>query len=635
MCATSFAQSQSFEVVSPDGNQKINVYVGKENADAPLQINYATFYKGQPVVLKSRMDLTVDNYVWENALGKRWKQPRRWFDDLELFSVEKKHYKNTWQNKFGERSSVTENYNGVILHFVKNNGSEYRLDIEVRAYNEGVAFRYILPMHPEAIFHRVKADNTEFAFPVGTQIWHAMWAQARYKFIPLCDMEDESERPATLKISEGLWAAIGEAGLIDFSRGKFKLSQRRANCLEMSLNDNGTDIVTPQALPWRLIMAAESAGGLLENNDLYLHLNEASQIEDESWIVPGKIMRETRLTTENSIAIIDFCAKHNIKYLLYDWKWYGPSFDFASDAREVVAPIDMPYVIEYGKSKGVGIWVYVNQHALQKQGGEELFSVYEDWGLAGVKFGFVQCGSQLWNDWLHKLVRTAADHHIMCNIHDEYRPTGYSRTYPNLMTQEGICGNEEFPAASNNTILPFTRGLCGAGDYTVCYFDPRLVNTTHAHQLALPVVMFSPLTTLYWYDYPERIVEVPELEFFDNVPTVWDDTKVVDDAMGEHIAIARRSGSEWFLGVLNGDEAYVETIATKFLEAGKAYVASVYTDDESVETETHVKCAKYIVYGWDNMTFNLVAGGGAAVQFNPASAADLKAYPKLKLNAKL
>ena len=228
---------------------------------------------------------------------------------------------------------------------------------------------------------------------------------------------------------------------------------------------------------------------------------------------------------------------------------------------------------------------------------------------------------------MHGLVRAAAENHILVNIHDEYRPTGYSRTYPNLLTQEGICGNEEWPSATHDTQLPFTRMLCGAADYTVCYFDPRLKNT-HAHQLALPVMYFSPLQTLFWYDTPDRIRETPELEFFDRVPTVWDETRVVDDHIGVTAAIARRSGSDWYLGVLGNDQAQSLRLTADWLAPDTPYVMTVYTDDPSVDTATHVAVRKFIVRQGDVLPFSLLPRGGAAASFVPASKADLKQYRK-------
>ena len=625
--------AQSFTVTSPDSRNAAKVEVTK-NASGNTEITYSFRHCGQDVILPSSLDLTVDNHTWEMATGKR-SVPKldKWFDNLILSGTETYARDTTWHNAFGECSMVRDACNGLILHFVKNDSSECSLDIEFRAYDEGIAFRYILPMHPTALYHRIKAENTEFRLPGGTYAWHAAWAQSGYNRLPLENWPEDAERPLTLELPGGLYAAVGEAAVVDFPRGKLRLSATKPNTIVTSLNDDATDLVTPYNFPWRYVMAAGRLGALLENNYMVLNLNEASKIADESWIRPGKIIRETRLTDANSKACIDFAAKHNMQYILYDWKWYGPSFDFASDATEVVVPFNMEEIVEYGKARGVGIWVYVNQHALQKQG-RHLFETYRKWGLAGVKFGFVHFTSQHWADWVHGLVRDAADNRIMVNIHDEYRPTGYSRTYPNLLTQEGICGNEEFPSATHNTILPFTRMLCGAADYTVCYFDPRL-KTTHAHQLALPVMYFSPLQTLYWYDTPARIKETPELAFFDAVPTVWDETRVVNDDIARSAAVVRRSGDSWFLGAIACDEGAGLTFGASFLKDGTKYLMTLYSDDPAVDTPTKVAVRKFIVSSTSILNFRLLPKGGAAAIFTPATPADLRVTKALKKNTVL
>jgi len=167
---------------------------------------------------------------------------------------------------------------------------------------------------------------------------------------------------------------------------------------------------------------------------------------------------------------------------LFDWKWYGPVFTFESDATKVVAPLDMPGIIQYAKEKGIGIWLYCNLQGLYAQS-DSLFKIYNEWGVKGVKFGFVQAGSHRWTTWIEEMFKKAAENKIMVNVHDDWRPTGEQRTWPNLMTAEGSRGNEEMPDATHNTVLPFTRFICGAADYTICYYDKR-IKTTHAHQLA-------------------------------------------------------------------------------------------------------------------------------------------------------
>lgn len=180
-----------------------------------------------------------------------------------------------------------------------------------------------------------------------------------------------------------------------------------------------------------------------------------------------------------------------------DAGWYGPEMKMSSDATTVSPDkdLDISALCKYAESRGIGLMVYVNQRALVQQL-DSLLPLYKKWGLKGIKFGFVQIGNQHWSTWLHDAVRKCAEYEMMVDIHDEYRPTGFSRTYPNLMTQEGIRGNEEMPDATHNTILPYTRFLAGAGDYTLCYFNSRVKNTK-AHQLAMAAVYYSPLQFMF------------------------------------------------------------------------------------------------------------------------------------------
>ena len=390
------------------------------------------------------------------------------------------------------------------------------------------------------------------------------------------------------------------------------------------------DVVTYYATPWKIVMAADKPGELLEHNDIIQNLNPPCEIADAAaWVKPGKIMRETTITTEGAIATIDFCAAHNIPYMLFDWQWYMPCTSHDGDATKVVAKLDMPRVIAYGKEKGVGIWVYVNQHALMKQM-RELFPLLREWGIVGVKSGFVQYASHRWATWMHDMVRLAAENHLLMNIHDEYRPSGFSRTYPNLLTQEGICGNEEFPDATHNVTLPFTRMINGAADYTICYFDKRL-KTTHAHQLAASLVFYSPLQTIFWYDKPSFYHGEPEMEWFENLQTVFDDTKVLDGAPGKNITMARRKGQEWFVAAMTNNEGSEEEIPLTFLDKEKNYLACIYTDGgEKIKTSTQVKCTYLLVNASQTMKFQLKPSGGAAIRLVPIDRQEMKKYKKYK-----
>jgi alpha-glucosidase len=345
-------------------------------------------------------------------------------------------------------------------------------------------------------------------------------------------------------------------------------------------------------------------------------------------------MREVILSTKGAKDLVDFAVKRHLQYIHFDAGWYGAEESPASDATHVnVDPrrnpkndLNLQEVIRYAKQKGIGVWLYVNHLALEKQL-DTLLPLYEKWGISGIKFGFVNVGSFYWNKWLLDAVKKCAAHHLMVDIHDEYRPTGFSRTYPNLLTQEGIRGNEEFPDATHNTILPFTRFLAGAADYTICYYQrpemkpgfpaSRYLKTTSAHQMALSVDYYSPLQFMYWYDKPEDSHNEPELEFFDHIPTVWDDTKVLDGEIGKFITIARRSGNNWFVGSITNDDARDIKINCSFLAPGKKYKATIYYDDPDAPTRTKVSLKKIIVDASTVLDSHLLPSGGQAIWIRP------------------
>lgn len=611
--ASSKEKNNSWELQSPDGKVSVAFYqeFGKKGES---HLYYNVNYQGKVAMEKSELDIVLDNHLSELAMAIKPDADYHFARDMKFVSRNDTAVDTRWHNAFGERSTVSDHYNQSSFLFEKQNKPGYRLQIDIRAYNEGVAVRYHFPMNPKGLYYSILSENTEFAMPQGTKAWYHRWAQAPYELLPLKNWNDESERPLTCELSDGLYAAIGEAGMVDFSRMKLKLKEGKQGTLVSSLYEP-VDQITPFSTPWRYILLGENPGDLLENNDLVLNLNAPCKIENTDWIKPGKIMREISQTNENSKAQIDFSAQNGIDYLLYDWKWYGPAFDFASDARTVSIPLDLQKWIDYGKEKGVGVWVYVNQQALLTQM-KEIFPLYKKWGIKGVKFGFVQVGSHRWTEWLHEAIALAAENELMVNIHDEFRTTGENRTWPNIVTVEGIRGNEEFPDATHNTVLPFTRFVGGMGDYTICYMDKRL-KTTHAHQLALGVVYFSPLQTIYWYDKPEILTGIPETDFFKNLPTVWDETKVLAGEIGKYAVLARRSGENWFIGAITNNQARELPILLDFLPEGKTYAAEIYSDEPSLNTSTNVKKEIREVSKNSQIDARLVSSGGMAIRLSP------------------
>ena len=592
------------------------------------KLTYRLDYAGKQVVEEGELGVNIDNHLVESAMGIPVDTNRVWTKGMEVTSVEHRSEDNTWKTVYGEYSQIRDHYNEMTLHLMKggkhdNSGNgydkrqQYLFDIIVRAYDEGVAIRYHFPEATNGLFMHITDDLTSFRFAPGAEAYHYAWAQSHANKVKLLKSEaawkEEAERPLTLHLANGLYAAIGEATLTDFVRGKLKLKADHE--LKMAMFDSA-DIITAYDMPWRFIMVGEKAIDLINNKQLVLNLNAPCQIADTSWIKPGKAFRVCRLDMKTCLAGVDFCVDRGLQYIELDAGWYGPEMKMSSSALKVLESrdIDMPKLCAYAKSKGVGVWVYVNQRALYQEL-DQILPLYEKWGISGIKFGFVQIGSQEWTTWLHQAVRKCADHHIMVDIHDEYRPTGWSRTYPNLMTQEGIGGNEEMPDAEHNTILPFTRFLCGPADYTPCYFNGRVKNTK-AHQLAMPVVYYSPVTFLYWYDLPNAYKGEQELDFWKYCPTVWDESKALQGEIGEFVVQARRSGDDWFVGAMTGLQARDITINTAdFLQKGKKYRVEMYNDAPMLNTRTKVASTVQTLKAGKVLKLHLQPSGGAALRF--------------------
>ena len=590
---------------------------------------YHLDYAGKQVVEEGELGVNIDNHLVESAMGIPVDNSKVWTQGMEVIKVERAAKDEIWNPIYGEYSSIRDHYNEMVIHLMKggnhdNSGNgydkrqQYLFDIIVRAYDEGVAIRYHFPEATNGLFMHITDELTSFRLAPGAEAYHFAWAQSHANKVKLLKSEkawkEEAERPLTLQLANGLYAAIGEAALSDFVRGKLRL--KADNELQMSMFQSA-DIITAYDMPWRFIMVGEKAIDLINNKQMVLNLNAPCQIADAGeWIRPGKAFRVCRLDKKTLYESVDFCVDRGLQYIELDAGWYGPEMKMSSSALKVAdnRDFDMAELCAYAKSKGIGVWVYVNQRALYQEL-DRILPLYQKWGISGIKFGFVQIGSQEWTTWLHNAVKKCADYHLMVDIHDEYRPTGWSRTYPNLMTQEGIGGNEEMPAADHNVVLPFTRFLCGPADYTPCYFNGRVKNTK-AHQLAMPVVYYSPVTFLYWYDLPNAYKGEKELDFWKHCPTVWDESKALAGEIGEYIIQARRSGKDWFVGAMNGLQARDITLNTAdFLQKGKKYRVEIYNDDPSLQTRTKVASSAKTIKAGKPLKLHLQASGGAALRF--------------------
>ncbi|MDB6016328.1 MAG: alpha-glucosidase [Pedosphaera sp.] len=616
--------SSALELKSPDGKLVIrfDLKTVGELKDCPV---YSLSFQERPVLADSRLGLELSDCPLNS--------------DFQIIGQKASTADSTWKPILAERQTIRDHFNQMVVDLQETRPPLRRLQLTFRAYDEGAAFCYTLPAQAGLTNFVITRESTQFAFICDHTAWATYQAQGNYDpddvrqkgQLPLCgpvllsQIQPGVERPLTVRMHDDLYAAITEARLVDYARMKLRPASGAANTLEAFLDaerDVNGEVTgqTPFTSSWRVVMVASSPAKLLEQNYLILNLNDPCALADTSWIKPGKVIREMSLTTVGGKACIDFAMQHGLQFIEYDAGWYGSENDTNADARKVhLDPrrnpnpdsLNLHEVIDYGNTKGIGVILYVNHEALEQQL-DEILPLYEQWGVKGVKYGFVNVGSQHWTAWLHEAIRKAAAHKLMVDIHDEFRSTGYQRTYPNLITVEGIRGNEEFPTPVHNATLPFTRFLTGPADYTFCWRDARL-KVTQAHQLAISTIFFSPWQFLFWYDKPASLNDEPAFDYWKHLPTTWDETRVLQGEIGGRVVVARRKGAEWFVGAISPSGGKVQ-IPLAFLEPGKEFTAEIYFDKpdaKGVQIEERAVNSKSV------LDTDMLSNGGIAVRFIP------------------
>jgi alpha-glucosidase len=563
---------------------------------------YSATFKGKAELLSSRLGLDAGDS-----------------SPLVVASARRGSHDNSWRPAYGERDLIPDHYNELDLTLTQSGAPSLRL--ELRAYNEGLAFRYVALRTMS-----VAAEKTSFHWAKGVFGYQEHGGtEGEYSRVAIGKIAPQCQTPLTLELPDGRYAAILEAGNADFPYMMVGTLAGTDDTIEAELSSSAT-LASNTASPWRAVMFASSPGELLEHNYLQLNLNAPQALRDVSWIRPGTAMRETSLTTAGTKKLIDFAVQHGIPYIGFDDGWYGSIDSEHGDATherthdkdgKPTPPLSIPEVAAYGKQHGVGVFLYVDRRQAYKQR-DILFPLYERWGVAGVKIGFVDVGTQQNTEWITETVRKAAEHHLMLDIHDQYRGTGYTRTYPNLLTLEGVRGNEHWPTSEHNATLPFTRFLAGPADVTVCYMTKRLVNTK-AHQMAMSVIVYSPLQWIFWYDTPAVFHDEPELPWFSHLPTTWDETRVPAGEIGEFAVVARRSGEQWYVGAITNSAPRHFSLKLDFLKPGPLYEATIYRDDPTIPTDTHVAIEHRSVHKGDSIDLTMLPNGGETVLLKPAT----------------
>ncbi len=476
----------------------------------------------------------------------------------------------TYTIPVGKTSSVRNHYNGVLASFEDQSGR--KLNIEVRAFNDGVAFRYVVPDQPSLKQVRIANELTEFTYAKDASSYPLILEGYQSSYEDTYQLREVSGLHPDWLIGlpflaeePGLgWVAITEADIDNYAgmylrRQEQFLSHSVKADLSPLANQAGeiqqgvaVETSTPFRSPWRVLMIGDDPGRLIESN-MILNLNPPSKIADTSWIKAGKsawdwwsgeaapsVSFKTGMNTATMKHYIDFASASGFPYMLIDAGWAvapgrkGPDdYSRLADITRVTPEIDMPELLRYAKEKNVKIWLWSHWTSVDKYM-DAAFPLFEQWGIAGVKIDFMNRDDQWMVGFYHRVIESAAAHHLMIDFHGAYKPDGLRRTYPNLITREGVMGKEYLKMSArtgpeHNATLPFTRMLAGPMDYTPGAFGnsnrenfvqrsfmPMSLGT-RAQELALYVVFESPFEMVS--DYPEHYAGQKEFDFIKQVPS--------------------------------------------------------------------------------------------------------------------
>ena len=616
----------------------------KPPADA---LRYAVEFHGKRLVDHSKLGLEIPG---QPALG-----PGMRSTSTQAASVDE-----SYTIPVGKTSTVRDHYNSARTEF--EDQAERKLTIEVRAFDDGVGFRYLVPDQPSLKHVRIAREKTEFCYtkdattyPLILDGYQSSW-EDEYQQRQVNGLHDDwlIGLPYLVEVPGIGWVAITEADIDNYA-GMYLRKGEGGNCVKADLSPRVDDpkvavvAATPFASPWRVLMIGDEPGRLIESN-IVLNLNPPSKIADTSWIRAGKsawdwwsgqaapsVSFKTGMNTATMKHYINFASDSGFPYMLIDAGWAldpgSGSYDYTRvDITRVTPEIDMPELLRYAKEKNVRIWLWSHWNSVDKYM-DQAFPLFEQWGIAGVKIDFMNRDDQQMVDFYHRVVETAAAHHLMIDFHGAYKPDGLRRTYPNLVTREGVMGKEYLKwsartTPTHNTTLPFTRMLAGPMDYTPGAFGNSNRENfvarnfmpmglgTRAHELALFVVFESPFEMVA--DYPEHYQGQKEFNFIKQVPCTWDEVRVLSGRPMENITLTRRSGEDWYMGSLtNWDERTVK-VPLSFLGEGK-YVAEIYADAPDSATEaTHTTFSKEGVDRTTVLDVHMVSGGGNAIWIHPA-----------------
>lgn len=641
---------KSYELASPEGKNKIQFELVN---NAP---KYAVSHGKTVVITPSDMGFLLKNN-------------EDFSSNFEVLKVEHSSFDETWTQVWGEKKMIRNHYNQMVVKLQQKSKEKRQLEIQFRAFDDGIAFRYVYPkqVSKDSIF--IMDEKTTFNLKDDGKAW---WIPANrenrdeylFKDSPVSTL-DTVLTPLTIESKSGLALSFHEANLVNFA--SMTLVNNTGTQLKSDLVPwaDGVKVRVKDSFTssWRSIQIAEKPTDLITSY-LILNLNEPNKLGTINYFKPFKYFgiwwgmhigkysfwegQKQGATTEHAKQYIDFTAKEGFHHLLIEgWNkgwtpaWYENHmhmFSFTKSADN----FDIDKVVAYGKQNGVELIGYhetgSNLINYLKQV-DEGFALYKKLGIHTVKIGHV--GSKLnmkeWHfgqfgvNYFRYILEKAAQYDLAVFYHESIKDTGERRTYPNMISREAARGQEYNAWSDGNppnhlTIIPFTRLLSGPMDFTPGIFDVEVkqgypgkrVHGTTAQQLALYVTIYAPIQMMA--DLPENYEGKPALQFLKDVPTDWETTKVLNGKIGEYITTARkdRNSADWFLGSITNEKARDLEIPLSFLDAKATYEAQIYADAEGTD-ETHnpsaVAISKKTVKASDVLKLHLGGAGGTAIRF--------------------
>ena len=641
-------KAKPINIESPNGKVKIQFLLKDGTAFYRVQ------YLNKILINNSRLGFTLKE---QPALDK----------DFKITSSTKSRVDEMWTQPWGEVKNIRNHYNSVSINLEEQTNLNRKITVTFRAYDDGVGFRYEFPAQPNLKEFVILDELTEFSLAQDFSAWWIpaygpeMDSEYLYKNTKLSEIKEKTSTPITLA-SDNLFVSIHEAALVDYAGMALALQPNFSLKCDLVpwANGNRVETYAPMKTPWRTIQIATRPGDLITSY-LILNLNEPNKLKDVSWIKPGKyngiwwgmhVGKNTwegganhGATTENVKASIDFASNHKLSAVLAEgWNegWEGDwtvsgNFSFT----KAYPDFDLEELSRYARAKNIGLIAHhetggnVKNYENQL---EDAFKLCQYYGIQRLKTGYVNkmpSGERHQNQFMvrhyHKVMETAARYKIMLDVHEPVKDTGLRRTYPNMMTREGVRGTEyeawsDGNPPSHTTILPFTRGLAGPIDYTPGIFDIMFknkgtfrVHTTLAKQLALYVVIYSPMHMAA--DLPENYEGNSAFKFIEDVPTDWEDTKILHAKIGEYITTVRkdRNSNDWYLGSITNEKARTLDVKLNFLDKEKKYTAEIYQDGKDADVTTNplpVEIQTLEVNNSTTLTLKLAPGGGTAIRFS-------------------